>query len=111
AARRPGHDALVLPERRWTYAAAAAEARRVAAGLIALGIGRGAHVGILMPKGPEFVAAFFGIALTGAVAVPVNARFRGSELGYVVENADLAALLVSDAVDEHADFVARLHEG
>ncbi len=41
------------------------------------------HVGILMHTCPDFVEIFFAAALCGAVIVPINARYRAAELGYV----------------------------
>ena len=49
-----------------------------------------------MPNCLDLVAAFYGTALLGAVVTPVNARYRSTELGYVVENADLVVLLTTD---------------
>jgi fatty-acyl-CoA synthase len=56
------------------------------------------------------VELLFGISLTGAVMVPINARFAPRELGYVIENGDLEVLFTSDLVVEHVDYVARLQE-
>ena len=53
-----------------------------------------------MPNGPEFIESLFGILFTGAVAVPVNARFTARELGHVVRDADLKVLLAGDAPGE-----------
>ena len=110
AERRPDHEALVFPTERFTYASlrdGAAAGRALAA---ALGVARGDHVGLLMPNCPDFVLAFFGAQLLGAVVVPVNTRFRSRELGYVFENAELEVLLTSDIVDDHVDFVERIAE-
>jgi len=63
-----------------------------------------------MPNCPDFVFAFFGAQLLGAVAVPLNTRYRTRELAYAIENADLVALLTSDIVDEAVDYVERLSE-
>ena len=78
--------------------------------LAGLGVVRGDRVGLLMPNCPDFVFAFFGIQLLGAVAVPLNTRFRARELSYVIEHAGLVALLTSDIADEAVDFVERLGE-
>ena len=43
--------------------------------LKALGVRPREHVGLLLPTCPEFVEYFFAIALCGAVAVPINARY------------------------------------
>jgi fatty-acyl-CoA synthase len=110
AERRPDHEALVFPESRFTWAELADRAVDSARSLAALGVGRGDHVGLLMPNCPDFVFSFFGAELLGAVVVPINSRFRTRELAYVIDNADLAVLLTSDIVDEHVDFVERLHE-
>lgn len=110
AARRPDHEALVFPGERFTYASLREGAVRSARSLASLGVTRGDHVGLLMPNCPDFVLAFFGAQLLGAVVVPVNTRFRSRELGYVFENADLTVLLTSDIVDDHVDFVERVGE-
>jgi acyl-CoA synthetase (AMP-forming)/AMP-acid ligase II len=111
AERRPEHEALVFPDGRFTYAEVAGRSLAAARSLAGLGVGRGDHVGLLMPNCPDFVSTFFAAALLGAVVVPVNSRFQSLELGYVVENADLAVLVTSDIVAEHVDFVERLHAG
>ncbi|HSJ26874.1 MAG TPA: AMP-binding protein [Acidimicrobiia bacterium] len=110
ALERPDDEALVFPEIRFTYAELFEHAVDTARGLAALGVGRGDHVGILMPNCPEFVHAFFGVALLGGVVVPINARFKRRELAYVVENADLKVLVTSDIIADHVDFVGLLRD-
>lgn len=108
ADRNPDKLALVFPETRYTYAELAARAMRRARSLQALGVKPRDHVGILMHTCPEFVELYFAIALCGAVIVPINARYRASEIGYVVENADLVTVITTAAVAEQVDFVERL---
>jgi fatty-acyl-CoA synthase/long-chain acyl-CoA synthetase len=108
ADRDPNKTALVFPEKSYTYAELAARAIRRARSLQALGVRPRDHVGILMPTCPEFVELYFAIALCGAVIVPINARYRSGEIGYVVENADLVTLITTDAVAEQVNFVERL---
>ncbi|MEA2310468.1 MAG: long-chain acyl-CoA synthetase, partial [Solirubrobacteraceae bacterium] len=59
-------------------------AERVAGGLHAEGVERGDRVALRLPNGLDWVIAFWGIQLAGAVAVPVNTRFTASEVDYVV---------------------------
>jgi len=108
ADRDPIKTALVFPEKSYTYAELAARAIRRARSLQALGVKPREHVGILMPTCPEFVELYFAIALCGAVIVPINARYRSGEIGYVVENADLVTLITTDAVADQVNFVERL---
>ncbi len=60
---------------------------RVAGGLRDLGVARGARVAIHMSNSIDWVLAFFGVQLLGAVAVPVNTRFADAEVNYAVEDA------------------------
>lgn len=108
ADRQPDKLALVFPEARYTYRELAARAMRRARSLQALGVKPRDHVGILMHTCPEFVELYFAIALCGAVIVPINARYKSSEIGYVVENADLVTLITTDAVAEQVNFVERI---
>ncbi len=110
AERRPDHDALVFPHARHSYRDIAQRAVHAARGLAALGVERGDRVGLLMPNCPDFVFAFFGAQMLGAVVVPINTRFRVRELSYLVENADLVTVATCDIVDEHVDYVQRLKE-
>jgi len=103
-----GADALVLPGRRVSYADLNAAARRWAKAFIALGIVPGDHVGLLFNTCPSFVEVLFGAAMAGAAAVPINARYQPAELAYLIENADIAALVTDGALDGPVDFMGRL---
>jgi acyl-CoA synthetase (AMP-forming)/AMP-acid ligase II len=106
----PESDAVVFPGARRTYADLLAGAEQAARSLLALGIRPRDRVGILMPNCVDFAEVFFGCQLIGAVAVPINARFKVRELCYVVENADLVSLLTTDLISEFAPFVKLLDE-
>jgi acyl-CoA synthetase (AMP-forming)/AMP-acid ligase II len=62
-----------------------------------------------MTNHPDMVAAVFGVALVGAVVTPINARYRSSEIDFVVGDADMVVLLTHDSADGHIDFAALLH--
>jgi acyl-CoA synthetase (AMP-forming)/AMP-acid ligase II len=110
AAATPEADALVLPTERRTYAQLAAESEAIARGLIALGTQPGDRVGYLMNNSPETVAALFGIALSGAVIVPINTRYRTRELPFILSDARLRTILTSDRSDEYVDLFGLLDE-
>ncbi|HSG80589.1 MAG TPA: AMP-binding protein [Acidimicrobiia bacterium] len=104
ATETPDREAVVFPDARYTYGEVLERSIAVGRSLIGLGIRAGDHVGILMPNTPDFVFALFGCSLVGAVAVPLNTRYKRRELAYVVENGDLVTVLTSDVIAEHVDF-------
>ena len=55
---------------------------------------RGDRVAIRLPNGIDWVLAFFGAQLLGAVVVPVNTRFTEDEVAYVVEDSGAAFTFV-----------------
>ncbi|MEO1203977.1 MAG: AMP-binding protein, partial [Pseudomonadota bacterium] len=55
ADRHPDTAAVVLPDKRLSYAGLATRALRRARSLSALGIGPGDHVGLLLPTSTDFV--------------------------------------------------------
>jgi long-chain acyl-CoA synthetase len=65
-------------------------AARVAGGLHGAGVRRGDRVAIRLPNGIDWVLAFFGAQLLGAVVVPVNTRFTEDEVAYVVKDSGAA---------------------
>lgn len=101
-------EAIVFPDRRLTYGELDMAARRWAAAFIALGVKRGEHVGLLMPTCTEFIEAFCGIAMAGAVAVPINARYQAHELAYLTQDADLVLLVTAGRLTDSLDFCERV---
>ena len=106
----PDREALVFPDQRLTYAELAERALRKARALQGTGIQPGDHIGILAPNLPEVVDLLFATVLCGAVAVLVNARYKTTELAYVVGNADLKLLFTTLRVADHVNFVELLHQ-
>lgn len=105
----PDRPVLIFPDVRHSYASLVNAAYARAQGLRALGVGSGDAVGLLMPNCLEYMELLLGCQLLGALAVPMNARYRASELTYVIDNADLKVLVASDLVSEYVDFADLLH--
>ena len=63
-----------------TYGALWVQARAVAGGLRARGIGRGDAVSLMLRTEPDFFGAFFGVLLAGAVPVPIYPPMRPGRL-------------------------------
>ena len=110
AADHPERTAFAMPGVEADYATLHAGAVRVARALYGHGVRRGEHVALLIPNSVAFVEALFGIMLAGCVAVPLNARHRAAELGYVITDARAVAVLTSRHADDPTDFCALLAE-
>ena len=83
---------MLADNARLSYADVAAESRRLADGLAALGVSPGDRVGMIIANYPEFVAVKFAIARVGAIAVPLNYFYRQDELRYVLSDAGCRVL-------------------
>lgn len=104
AERYPERVAVAFPDIELSFGDLLESAALTAKGLYAVGIRPGDHVGVLMPNCPEFFDAYFGAALLGCVLVPLNARYRSSELAYIIDNARLSAVLSTDRIAARTDF-------
>src|SRR5579872_3955311 len=93
-----GRDAVIFPQlgHRRTYTAFHAEVREVALALLALGVERGEHVGIWATNWPQWVLVQFAAAQVGAVLVNINPAYRAHELEYVLNQADITTLFLTD---------------
>jgi crotonobetaine/carnitine-CoA ligase len=89
-----------------TYGEVDTMADRVGQGLAALGVGRGDHVGVMLPNGPDIVYVVFALARLGAVAVPVNTDYRGELLRHVLDGSDTSALIIDAAYADRLPAVA-----
>jgi fatty-acyl-CoA synthase len=103
AALAPGREAVVCGARRLTFAALEERATRLAHVLAAGGVGPDDKVAIELVNSPEYLETFFAAQKLGAVPVNVNYRYVGSELAYLLDNSDAAALVFHD---DFADTVA-----
>ena len=95
---------IVFPEQRISYEELKQRSYRRAQALVAHDIGPGSHVGILMANCMEYIEYLFAAQLVGAMAVPINARYKAPELAYVLDNADIDLLVTHDAISEYANF-------
>ncbi|MDX6432699.1 MAG: long-chain acyl-CoA synthetase [Streptosporangiaceae bacterium] len=85
---------------RLTYRELWGRASRVAGGLRAAGINPGDRVAIRLANGVDWVLAFFGTQLAGAIAVPVNTRFTEDEARYVIEDSGASYIFDGGALPD-----------
>src|SRR5690606_24387943 len=99
---RAGKEALVCGDQRLTWGAFIRRCNQVANGLLALGLGRGDRVVVLMCNSPEMVEVLFGIMTAGCVSVPLNLAVDDRALAAMIDDCAPGAVICS------ADQLSRL---
>ncbi|MDQ4006361.1 MAG: long-chain fatty acid--CoA ligase [Actinomycetota bacterium] len=97
AADRAGKVVLVAGEREITYAELDDRVGRAAAALASLGVRKGDRVALLLGNVPEFVEALHGAWRLGAAVAPLNVMLTAEEAGYVLADAEPAAVVTDRA--------------
>ena len=69
---------------------------RLANALLGLGLAKGDRVAILAYNCVEWMEIYVALAKAGLVAVPINFRLVGSEIRYIVDDAEAWAFIVQD---------------
>ncbi len=96
AAKWPARPALRTPSAVYDYASLAALANRAAAGLQALGVGKGIKVGLFMPNSAAGVVMYFAILKAGATVVNYNPVYVERDLMAQVEDSETDFMVTLD---------------
>lgn len=83
--------------RHYSFAETADGANRVAAGLAALGYGKGDRIGLFLPNVPHYLAAYYGILKLGATAVNFSPLYTPAELAHQIEDSGTRLLFTLSA--------------
>ena len=100
----PAPDGL----RRWTYAELHHQAACLASWLLGQSLSKGERVMIMAGNSDHFVVACLAVWQTGAILVPVNTRYRKSELAHIVGDCQPALILADDHCVGHLAEVAQI---
>jgi fatty-acyl-CoA synthase len=90
---RPDKLAVRDSRRRLSYRAWDERATRLAAAVLGLGLGKGDRVGVVAHNCLEWMEIYAGLARAGLVVVPINFRLSGPEMGYILADAEVAAVI------------------
>jgi long-chain acyl-CoA synthetase len=85
--RNPEKVFINLGEKGMTYREMDESSNKIANALIKLGIRKGDRVSIVLPNVLEYAAIYFGIVKSGAIAVPLDARYKADELESLYNNS------------------------
>jgi fatty-acyl-CoA synthase len=95
-ARYGPREAITFKGRRWTFQQLKEDTDAAARGLIQCGVRPGDKVMLWLTNCPEWLHIQYAVAKIGAVLVPVNTRFRTSDLDYVLRQSDSSTLITTD---------------
>ena len=98
AERTPGAPAFVSDEGTTTYAELAARAGAFARAMRDEGVRPDDRVAVLLERGPDAAAAWFGAVAVGAIGVLVNDALRPRQVEYVLGHAGARVLVASASV-------------
>jgi long-chain acyl-CoA synthetase len=93
ARNQPNKTAIVFNDVRLTFKELNDRVCRLGNGLLSLGVRKGDRMGILMTNCHQYVEFYFACFKIGAIATPINFRFAGPEITYVMNNAGVKVLL------------------
>lgn len=79
-----------------TFATLAKRSSAFAAYCQGAGCGEGSKIAVMMDSCPDYFALMFGIAMIGAVWVPINTKLKGESLEFILASS-APKLLVADA--------------
>jgi len=91
-----------------TYAELDDRIRSLAGGLAARGVGPGTTWALLAPNVPEYVVAFHGLALAGAVTTTLNPTYGPEEIAFQLRDSGATCIVTVSAFLETAR-AARAH--
>ncbi|MTI45320.1 long-chain acyl-CoA synthetase [Roseibium hamelinense] len=90
---RPAADFM---GRVWSYKDIGAMVDRTAAGLKAMGVKPGVHVGLCLPNTPYYTVFYFAILKLGATVVNFNPLYVERELAFQARDADVRIMVTMD---------------
>lgn len=86
----------IYEDERVTYGATGRAVAALAAHLRTLGVAKGDRVALAMRNLPEWPVAFFAATAIGAILVPLNAWWTGTELEYGLKDSGAKVLILDD---------------
>jgi len=88
-----GKTVIALDNQRLSYAELDEASNKVAHALLEMGLSKGDRVAMLLSNRPEFVIIYFGIVKIGAIAVPLDTKYKFDELASLLNNCQPRALV------------------
>lgn len=111
AEKTPDKEYLVYSDRdlRYTWKEFNERVDAMAKGFLSLGLKSGDNIGVWATNVPDWPTIFYAAAKIGCVLVTINTNYKVNELEYILKNADIKALFMSEGVFD-GNFVEMVYE-
>lgn len=96
AEKFPRNEAVHFLGKSVSYRELYQDACRLANGLIALGVGKGERVAIMLPNCPQAVVSYYAVLLLGAVVVQTNPLYVERELEHQLSDSGATTIITVD---------------
>jgi long-chain acyl-CoA synthetase len=93
-------EAAVDGGRREDFATLHSRSCRLASGLLASGLKKGARVAFIGDNSLEYLECYFGVPSAEMVLLPLNSRLAGDELSYILEDSGSSLVIVGRGYEE-----------
>lgn len=100
ARRQPDRVALVTDDATLDYDALSKRINRYARWARSVGVAKGDTVGLIMPNGIDYVAAWLGISRVGGVVALLNTKLVGQSLAHCIDVAKPSYIVVAHELAE-----------
>lgn len=100
ARRQPDRVALATDQANLDYDGLSRRINRYARWARSIGVARGDTIGLIMPNGVDYVAAWLGISRVGGVVALINTKLVGQSLAHCVDVAKPSHIIVAHELTE-----------
>src|SRR3990167_10914283 len=94
---------MIFNSSQYTYPKISSVISVIANNLYQQGIKKNAKVALFMDNRPELIWLYFAIFKLGAVAVPVNYRYKSTELNYVLQDCQAKMLITEEIKEQYVE--------
>ena len=96
AQRLPHKPAVIFRDEKIGFSGLDLMATRLANKLRTFNVKKGDPIAIILPNSSQWVVVYFGVMKLGAVAIPLDFRFKGEELFSILTDAQVKVVITTD---------------
>ncbi len=94
----PDNTAVVFKDRRYTYRQLNNKANLIAKALRMNGVANNSIVGVMLPRGFEYVTCILGIIKAGGAYLPIDKSYPAERIRYMISDSAINIILTDDII-------------